>query len=116
MATTKHDSAAVEQTLRAIALGCPPTDVRFAVAETVLQVSRTQLDRLVKIPVEQGGLELRHDGRTSLISFSSIKHRLALRKAGKSLPVRKRTAAEKEREAEKRLNNKKPRRSKRVRS
>ena len=88
MATTKHDSAAIEATLRAIALGCPPADVKFDVAKTLLQCSRTQLDRLVKIPVERGGLELRKDGRNSLISYRSILHRQELRAAGKRLLVR----------------------------
>jgi hypothetical protein len=79
----KHNrDAAIARTLDALARGVEIEAVRYPVAEVLLQKSGPAIEGLCLIPVADGGLERRHDGRTALVTMHSIKNHQEMVKAG----------------------------------
>jgi hypothetical protein len=86
----KHNpDAATRASLDAIARGAEIEAVKIPVSMILLQKSRAGIEALCLIPVEAGGLERVHDGRTALITMASIKNRQEMIKANKLEPVHK---------------------------
>lgn len=75
--------AYTKATLDALARGADIEAVKMPVAMIMLQRSRAGIEVLFPIPVEDGGLERVHDGRTVLITMRSIKNRQEMVKAAK---------------------------------